>query len=31
MKLGMNIFGYLMIGFVLFICIKIYNESDMFS
>lgn len=31
MKFGMNMFGYLMIGFVLFICIKIYNESDMFQ
>ena len=31
MKFGMNMFGYLMIGFVLLICIKIYNESDMFQ
>jgi len=31
MKLDINIFGYIMIGFVLYVCLKIYQESDSFQ
>ena len=31
MKLDINIFGYIMIGFVLYVCLKIYQESESFQ
>ena len=31
MKLDINVFGYIMMGFILIICIKIYQESDSFQ
>ena len=31
MKLNMNVFGYIVMGFVLFMCLKIYQESETFN
>ena len=31
MKLDINVFGYIMMAFILIICIKIYQESDSFQ
>ena len=31
MKLDINVFGYIIMGFVLFMCLKIYQESDTFN
>ena len=31
MKLDINVFGYIVMGFVLFMCLKVYQESDSFN
>jgi hypothetical protein len=31
MKLDINVFGYIIMGFVLLMCLKIYHESDTFN
>ena len=31
MKLDINVFGYVIMGFVLFMCLKVYQESDTFN
>ena len=31
MKLDINVFGYIVMGFVLLMCLKIYQESDTFN
>ena len=31
MKLDINVFGYIIMGFVLFMCLKVYQESDTFN
>ena len=31
MKLDINVFGYIIMGFVLLMCLKIYQESETFN
>ena len=31
MTLGVNLFGYIMIFFIIYVCLKIYQESDAFN
>ena len=31
MTLGVNLFGYILIFFIIYVCLKIYQESDSFN